>query len=87
MPVGQRRERYNAKARGSVPGGKQRKKLKTNDEERRDLGGRGSGVKEVVDTNVQVIIPKSEREKEEERKGRIRKEVCFLMIECVLEQY
>ncbi|KIJ54659.1 hypothetical protein M422DRAFT_73568 [Sphaerobolus stellatus SS14] len=85
--MGYGRERYNSKARGSVPGGGKKKKSSKQREQEQEQGqeqvqvhgGEGT-VKaargEVGDSNAEVIIPKSFGEREEEReRERMRKEM------------
>lgn len=69
----QLRERYNAKARQSNAGSshKKRKRVKTAAE------GEDHGHSEqyTADPNAEIVVPKSEEAKEQDRKERLRQEV------------
>lgn len=67
---------YNAKARGSIAGGKK----KGNQKQRRgqgDEGDRDGG------PNAPIYIPKSEEEKERQRKERVKQEVSSIIVEWI----
>ena len=70
MPPAQR-VRFNAKARSSTAGSFHKKKGKRKET---------SGVSGQTDPNAEIVVPKSEDQKNEERKERLRQEVCFVEV-------
>lgn len=61
------RERYNAKARGSTAGSSHKKKGKRREKDTTDSVQH--------DPNAEIVVPKSEDQKNAERKERLRQEV------------
>ena len=74
MPVDRTRQRYNAKARQSTVGGSSHKKKG----KRKSLDPLGQDVPE-VDPNAEIVVPKSEEQKELDRREKLRQEVRLTM--------
>lgn len=66
------RERFNAKARQSVAGSHKKKKGKRSITDKDP-----SGVQEPCNPNADIVVPKSEEQKELDRKEKLKQEVRF----------
>ena len=70
MPVDRTRQRYNAKARQSTVGGSSHKK-----KGKRKLQEPPPQDASEVDPNAEIVVPKSEEQKELDRREKLRQEV------------
>lgn len=73
MPHPSRAPRYNAKARGSVAGGKKSRVKGKAPDRGGDVDGFSTAME--VDPNAEIVQPKTKEQKEQDRKERIREEV------------
>ena len=83
------RERFNAKARQSTAGSHKKKGKRPN------KGGDSSGTQESSNPNAEIVVPKTEEQKELDRKEKLKQEVysnyisilqytCFNIFWCIL---
>lgn len=74
MPVDRTRQRYNAKARQSTVGGsshQKKGKRKPQDSTNQDASE--------PDPNAEIVVLKSEEQKDLDRREKLREEVCFTL--------